>query len=389
MRHPFLFSPLPDLHPREYAALTFRTLALATMSLVIGTALAILLMEGVFWFLPVSDGLMANRVDDQNPVFRFSPNRDVTWSRDWNFSIVNKLHINNAGFVNNQQYVNDERPLLAVVGDSYVEAAMVPYVETLHGRLSAELGNTRKIYSFAASGAALSQYVVWAKEAKEKWGANALAIVIIANDFDESLMEYKSAPGFHYYQRDTNGALKLVRQDYYPSRIRTMSRNSALLRYLALNLHALEKMRMLINSVITEAQAQTYVGNTSADASPKRLQDSREAVSAFLRDLVSEAGWQPNEIMFLVDGVRYPGSVAQASGSYFSQMRSHFMAESRRNGFQVVDLDPHFFETYKTDNQRYEFPTDGHWNGHAHQVAAQALLSSPFLVEWQLRDTPE
>lgn len=382
-----MFSLLSGLRPREYKALTIRTLALATISLVIGTALAVLLMEGVFRFLPVSDGLMANQVDEQSPVFRFSPNRDVTWSRDWNFSIVNNLHINNAGFVNNQEYVDDERPLLAVVGDSYVEAAMVPYSETLHGRLSAELGDTGKVYSFAASGAALSQYVVWAKEAKENWGASALAIVIIANDFDESLMEYKSAPGFHYYQRDTDGTLKLARQDYYPSRIRTISRKSALLRYLALNLHALERMRMLINWVVTEAQAQTYVGNTSADASPKRLQDSREAVSAFLRDLVSEAGWQPNEIMFLVDGVRYPGSVAQASGSFFSQMRSHFIVESRRTGFRVVDLDPHFFETYKAEKRRYEFPTDGHWNRHAHQVAAQALLSTPFLMEWQSRNT--
>lgn len=356
------------------------------MSLVIGTALAILLMEGVFRFLPVSDGLMASRVDAQAPVFRFSPNRTVTWSRDWNFTIVNNLHINNAGFVNDQDYINDKRPLLAVVGDSYVEAAMVPYGETLHGRLSAELGNANKVYSFAASGAALSQYVVWAKEAKQKWGANALAIVIIANDFDESLMEYKSAPGFHYYQRITDGTLKLKRQDYYPSRVRTFSRKSALLRYLALNLHALERMRMLVNWIVTEARAQAYVGNTSADASPKRLQDSREAVSAFLRDLVSEAGWQPNEIIFLVDGVRYPGSVAQASGSYFSQMRAHFMAESKQRGFQVVDLDPHFFETYESEKRRYEFPTDGHWNGHAHQVAAHALISSPFLAEWQSRN---
>jgi len=47
---------------------------------------------------------------------------------------------NNAGFVDDQDYnASYEQPLLAIVGDSYVEAAMVSYVETLHGRLADQL----------------------------------------------------------------------------------------------------------------------------------------------------------------------------------------------------------------------------------------------------------
>ena len=38
-------------------------------------------------------------LNEENPVIRFEPNREFVWSRDWNFSIVNDVRINNFGFV--------------------------------------------------------------------------------------------------------------------------------------------------------------------------------------------------------------------------------------------------------------------------------------------------
>jgi len=354
----------------------------ALIAMALGTLFALVSAEALFRFLPVSDGLMAMPVHAGAPVFRFSPDRELTWSRDWNFSIVNRIRVNNAGYVNDQDYVRDSRPLLAIVGDSYVEAAMVAPEETVHGRTARAAGTGRRVYSFGASGAPLSQYVVWAREAKVKWAANALVILIIANDFDESLVEYKSAPGFHYYARRDDGQLELQRQDYRPSTVRQVLRKSALFRYLALNLHALERLKVLLRSLVPSARAQTYVGNTSADAGKTRLQKSRQAVSAFLRDLQAVSGWKPSEVLFLVDGIRYPANGKAVSGSYFVQMRNYFMSMSRQRGFGTIDLDPFFFARHRADGARFEFPTDGHWNGLAHGIAAQALMDGPFFSEW-------
>lgn len=356
--------------------------------MVLGTLFALISAEVGFRLLPVNDGLMVLPVNDGAPVFRFSPDRDVTWSRDWNFSIVNRIRVNNAGYVNQQDYVRDNRPMLAIVGDSYVEAAMVKPEETVHGRTAKAAGASRRVYSFGASGAPLSQYVMWAREAKQQWAANALVIVVIANDFDESLAEYKSAPGFHYYHRGEDGRLGLRRQDYQPSAIRRILRKSALFRYLALNLHALERLKRLVKSIVPPAMAQatavpqTYVGNTSAHAGPKRLEDSRDAVDAFLRDLQSMGGWKPSNVLFLVDGIRYPTENSGIAASYFARMRAHFMSASRQQGFGVIDLDPHFFARHRADGSRFEFPTDGHWNGLAHGIAAEALLESALFSSW-------
>jgi hypothetical protein len=86
--------------------------------------------------------------------------------------------------------------VLAVIGESYIEASSVRYPETMHGRLAKSMEGHLRVYSFAASGAPLSQYVTWARHAAKDYGATALVINVVGNDFDESLAIYKTAPGF-------------------------------------------------------------------------------------------------------------------------------------------------------------------------------------------------
>ena len=66
-------------------------------------------------------------VDAADPVLHFTPNRPFTNSLGWNFHNVVHGRVNNAGFVNDQDYVRDGPPLIAVIGDSFIEAQMVPY----------------------------------------------------------------------------------------------------------------------------------------------------------------------------------------------------------------------------------------------------------------------
>lgn len=357
------------------------------ISLMIGILGPLLIAEIALRFMPVNGGLMTMPVNNSTPIFRFTPNAVLTWSRDWNFSIVNSVRVNNAGFVNNQDYNEiDPRPLFAIVGDSYVEALMVPYSKTLQGRLAKAVAPSTRVYSFAASGAPLSQYVMWAQEAKRRWKANALAIVVIANDFDESLASYKTGPGFHHYIRNPEGSLALRRFDYEPNPLRRLVKLSALARYLFFNLQAVEQLKQLLATPIAvapPASANTYVGNTSAATGQERLDQSKEAVAAFLRDIVTVAGWSPKDVVFLVDGIRYPTDNPVVLNSYFVQMRHFFLKTARNASFEVVDLDNKFFAKYRKDGARFEFPTDSHWNGVAHELAAEAAFASSVFSRWR------
>ena len=85
---------------------------------VITIGIFLLTAEVVLRFLPVASGMRTVPVTKQSPVFHFTPNRDFLFSRDWDMVLANRGRVNNAGFVNGQNYSrDDDLPLLAVVGE--------------------------------------------------------------------------------------------------------------------------------------------------------------------------------------------------------------------------------------------------------------------------------
>jgi hypothetical protein len=364
-----------------------REFVFAIIAILIGTLIPLGVAEIVFRWTPTNEGAFVQPVNSENPTFHFEPNREFTWSRGWNFSIVNQIRINNVGFVNDQNYrVDDPRPLLAIIGDSYVEAFMVPTHETLHARLEKTASPDARVYSFAASGAPLSQYLAWASDARKKWKAQALVIIVVGNDFDESLLRYKSGPGFHHYIQNPDGTLTLTRIDYQPALVRKIVKHSYLARYLLYNVEAHHHVRWLIELLpefIRPVRADTFVGNTSTHASPERLELSKAAVRAFLRDLVTYANWKPNHVLFALDGARYPSEASALAASYFGEMRAFFIAEARKLGFEVLDLDQKFFAHHNGLPMQFSFPTDGHWNGFAHGIVAGAIAETTVFKQWR------
>jgi hypothetical protein len=366
-------------------------LLFAVMAVGLSVLSCLLVAEIVLRFMPVATGLWTLPVNAAQPIFRFTPNREFLFSRDWNFSLTNRGRVNNDGFINDEDYAADDpRPLLAAVGDSYVEAAMVPNKETFYRRLAEKLKPNGRVYSFGASGASLSQYLVWAQYAVEKFGASGIAIVVVGNDFDESLWSYNKRPGLHVYVKGQDGRLHLQRTDYEPSPFRYLVRRSALGRYLVFHLNALEIARQTAArwGLTSPAHAGTpqvdtlragipqYVGNTAAAASPERVRDSHEAIAAFLDDLAKMVPLPPDRIAFLVDGARSERDVAITERSYFGLMRARFMSEALQRGYEVIDLQPWFVARSRDGQTRYEYPTDGHWNPIGHEVVAEALGAS-------------
>lgn len=355
---------------------------MAALSIAIGTTLALLATEAVLRFLPVSTGLRTQPVSAAAPLFHFESSRSSLYSSGWNFRHATPVRVNNAGFVNDVDYdANLATPLLAVIGDSYVEALMVPHALTLQGCLAQWLGTASRVYSFAASGAPLSQYLAWAEHVALTYRPDAVVFVIVGNDFDESLMRYKRGPGFHHF-RERQGELSLELVPYDPSPYRDVVYASALGRYLIFNLKvssAIPTIEGLWRRLAGSGRnvEPEHVGNTAADASGERLALSRRAVDAFLVGLKELGAWDPERIIFVVDAIRpfvYDGLDAdRVRSSYFAQMRDYFMTRARRFGNTVIDLHPRFEESYKRDGVRFEFVDDAHWSHEGHRLAAQAV----------------
>jgi hypothetical protein len=123
----------------------------ASVACALGLVAAFAVLETALRLLAVREPFQAQPVTRDNPYLHFKPSREVVFSMGWDFAIVNKVRINNYGFVNAQDYDPEAAtPLMAVSGDSYVEAAHVPYAATLYGRLAAAVGPRGRVYSFAS-----------------------------------------------------------------------------------------------------------------------------------------------------------------------------------------------------------------------------------------------
>jgi hypothetical protein len=364
-----------------------------SLLLLIGsTLLWLAIAEGICQLLPVHTGFEVQPVDAENPVIRFRPNRDYLYSHGAFLTNVNRGHVNNYGFVNNQDYQPGEaHPLLAVIGDSYIEAGMVPYPLTLQGRLAAEQNGERRVYSFGASGSSLLDYFYYAIYARQRFGAGWLVINVVGNDFDEMLLRYKQSPAFHYLTEQADGSLSPMLMEYQPSWPRIVMRHSALVRYVVFNIgsvsplvrqliEAAHQLRLKITEPISRANAASpaFVGNTASDADPLRVELSKRATLWVLDHLPESVGLPVPHILLLMDGYRVfePDQVEAARHSFFGTMREYLIGEARRRGYEVQDMQEWFVRRHQRDGAVFDFPDDGHWSAIGHEEAARAVRAS-------------
>lgn len=348
--------------------------------------------EAVLRFLPVEMSPRTLPLNAAAPVLRAPANTRYAHSVGWNFRNPNSGRVNNDGFFNDQDYGRDgPRPLIAVMGDSYIEAKMVPYQETIQGRLTEDLGGSGRVYSFAMSGAPLSQYVAWASDARKAYAPDAMIVVVVGNDFDESHVRYMIRDGFYHYAEDRDGTLRLRLTEYNPSFWRIVALESALARYLAFHLRVRESWARLKGKVMAffrpagDRNAPRYVGNTLAATNEQRQRYSIAVVDAFFRDLPQRSGLRPARILIVLDGLRssiyQPEKKATEQKSYFAKMRDYVIQTAVEYGYPVVDLHQAFETDYRRNGRRFEFEIDPHWSGYGHGVAARAIMASPWYAE--------
>ena len=358
----------------------WHTIVFAGRALGLAVLASAVLAELILRLLPVQSGVRAMPVDDRNPVARFTPNRTFVFSQGWRLSRVNRGRVNNVGFVNPQDYDSTLRtPLLAVVGDDFVQALMVPYDSTLQGRLEKALAGRARVYSFAGSGAALAQYLAWADYARSTFQPTGMVVVVTSNDADESLLKYWQDQGYYHFREGPDGELVLARVDYRPSRLRQLVRESSLARYLLMN-----------GPRLFPGWVGAVSGKAPSNPDPVRLRDNERAVDAFLEQLPDRAGLPPHRIALVVNTQRSvlvtsPGRDAAVSKG--AGVRQYLVDRGRRAGFEVLDMEPMVVASLAADGVRSEDLTDVRWSEIGHRLAAEAVTGS--LVLRQLQTTAE
>ncbi|HNP83604.1 MAG TPA: hypothetical protein PKN47_19250 [Nitrospira sp.] len=349
----------------------FKKVIFVSISIIVGFVVPLLSFEFLLRFMPVVGNIEYSVVTESSPYIHHLPHSVLSTSLGWNFYRVITNQSNNYGYISSADYSKSGRPTLAVIGDSFVEALQVEKGRSLTaGLTNSAIGN---IYNIAISGSALSQYVAFAKFAESEFDPKAFVIVVVGNDFDESLCAVRPKPGHHCYERQ-NGDLKLIlKESHSVGGIRRVAKQSALMRYLVFNLKVdWRRLVSTANLLSNEVADARYAGNTEFAKSIWVEQEARAVVDQFFEDLGMIIGSKP--LLFIVDADReaiYKGS--GGDNSFFSKIRNYFIAQAHDHNHEVIDMYPIFLHHYATHKIKFEFPTDGHWNELGHKLAAEAV----------------
>ena len=363
---------------------------LANAATVVASVIFILLvLEAGLRFLPVAWAPDVFRPTPDDTMQRYEPNAAFTWSHEWNFQDVVRGRTNAQGWIADYDYdAKAATPLVAVVGDSYVEALRVPFADTVTGRLQAALGGHGRAYAFAQSGAPLSQYVAYANYACTHYHPDRMVVTTVGNDYDESVVTHRKRNGFfHLYPRPDGAFDYKLTSLGPPSLAERVLRRSALALYLMRNVgvSALLDRFGFDPAHAAVAEPSPAVGNTPSDANPARVKEGEAVIAWFVSVLSRAACLEPKNIVLVVDAMRpeiYDGdeALAVARVAYFSRMRETLMAAAKEHGYVVVNMEPHFRAAYARDGRRFEFINDWHWSAHGHDVVAAAVREA--LADW-------
>ena len=355
-------------------------------------------VELTFWVLPIREEGPRLPPDGDNHLARFRPNESWRYAAGWDFFIVNDVRTNNAGWVSDIDYYRDaDTPLLAFVGDSYVEGDHLEWGDTCHGRLAQLLEEEIRVYSFGMNAAPLSQHLAYAEHARDAYRPSALVIPIIDNDFDRSLRRFQR-PRLHHiffaFEETRDGGLVLA-PPKAPPRDEPASAVSALRRWVSERSRFLRYRSnhvVLTRAIINEERyrnvsqpSDDFIWTHPATADPDRLTASRRAVDAFLQMLPERSGLHPRRVVFVVDGIRpfryTEGWEHRWEGSYHDAMRRYFISEARADGYQVIDMHPVFVDHYRLHEQPFNWLRDIHWNTLGHGLCAEQVIQSPAVRE--------
>lgn len=381
-----------------------------------GFFIALVLLEIALRFFPVFSGMPVNKSAE---IYSFIPNSTIQRSMHWNMTGARKRQVNNVGFISDQAYTpaaqssdgnQSAKPLIAIIGDSYIEAMQVDYPNTTEATLLKACSDRAGIYSFGAQFAPLSQYLSWVAYASQIFAPKAMVVNIVGNDFDESLISHQKfsngggIPGMQFFDFST-GQAELITVPFVPDGfLKRIMRHSALAQYLVRNVgvvnlineyrnrenDAFEGDQEQLNSGNKNASGESrqslrktpkeFVGNSERSYTPERLFLSRKAVDEFLRRLPQLAQLPPKSIVLSVDAERpqiYTSKGRQDLDSFFSVMRAYLIKQARAQGFEVLDLRPAMITQFDRTGERFEFPDDNHWNAAGHQLLASQLLRTP------------
>ena len=330
----------------------------------LGIATVLLFLEITFRVLPVSTATRSGYYVHPQ-IITYPPNACFIAATGWDLKNVQRNCANNDGFVARRDFVRDERAI-ALIGDSFVEANMLPPEKRLADQLEANLAG-KPVYALGGPGSNLLDYAERALFAAERYGIRTFVFVLERGDIKQALC---GSGNIHGPCLDAKTLDIRIERQAEAGALKRIARESAFAQYLFSQIRV--DAGKLKAQLLPVTKPSTPKLGTQASPGANAVE---QIVSTFQKKL---AVIGPARFLFLIDADR----AHLESGSYATdavELQTLVSAIKTMNG---IVIDPtEVFRTYVANTGRNldVGPYDRHWN-----VEATRLLAT--LVATELKE---
>ena len=263
---------------------------------------------------------------------------------------------------------NIDKNLIAVIGDSYIEAFQVDVNKNYPYLLREKLFQEYEVYAFGISGASLSQYLHLSRYINKYFDPDIFIFNISHNDFDESI--YELYPNrYHFLQVSFNNGDIIEttpRPNYTMGQYKSWQRaikKSSLFRYLWYNLKVGNYRNFFLKP--------EFEANIKPDIVKKQEKMIFSATNYLIRTIKNENA--NKRIIFIVDAPRtaiYSNSLNDSEVLWMNDMLG---LVCNNNNVEFLDLTEYMKEDFQKRNKKFNSEIDNHWNEYGHQFVAGIL----------------
>lgn len=286
--------------------------------------------------------------------------------------IKSRWHINNMHWNYPIDYSSPlDKKLIAVIGDSYIEAFQVDADKNYPYLLRNKIYPDFEVYAFGKSGYPLSQYLHVARYVKKHLNPDVFIINLVHNDFDESI--YQLHPYRYYFLQVTYDSTDGSFSETNPRPNRSFPQykiwkrivfKSSLVRYIITNLN-LSFLRKI-------DRPQQFEANIDSDKVKKQQRLIGNATDYLVKTLKEENA--DKRIIFVLDAPRkaiYDGVLNESNVLWMHTMMENLC---NNNNVELIDLTEPMKQDFILNKRRFNMEIDGHWNEYGHKFIADILF---------------
>lgn len=311
------------------------------------------------------------------PTTGASPGRKFSFARDWKFTQLSHGVINSDGFIGDYDYPPTETEgVIAIIGDSFVEAVMIPPDDTLHAVVQDHLLDVAsdKVVGLGLSDAELATFQHFFQRAIVIWGVDFVVFVIGEGDLAAALKRYGGRDSYIF----DGGEIKL--NPAGPRRVAggvagRIAKQLNLGRYFGgqLSLTPSRVISTIKQTELNRGWLQSLLAIEESPGEEPRIEGVHgKVIEHFVTEIVRGKEQEGCGVLFVVHRV-LEDPFAIAPKYALGPLTQELVTCARMRGLPVLDIYPVLHDLSSKKGARPRWLDDGHWTQEAYRAVGKRI----------------